>query len=335
MAILKNVRWIAAAGGQARGWAAAILLAMAGLVAAAPGGLAELQDVSVQADGARAQVRLTFAAPLFALEAQPLAEGASEAVRVRAPGLGVGPRWEFVPGSFVRAVRFETDEGGAVMVFNLDKPARGVSVAGGGRVWTLSLDFTAPARVPAGRAPLYDVGASLDASAPKTPPASTARAASSTPSRASSSAPQRETRTTRAASGAVAAPEAETARQPAVASPEAQRAETLALTLNPGLDTQTCEDARAAVADDPWEMGALQTHGACLALAQRGDEAADVFARILTFSPSDVEARLGLGVARAIQGAGDEARTLFSQALADSRGDAAAVRVRALLALAD
>lgn len=97
------------------------------------------------------------------------------------------------------------------------------------------------------------------------------------------------------------------------------------------LDGEACAAAEGVVRNDPWDLDALNDFGACLMLEGDLDQASTVFARLLSIEPEDVEAHLGLGVARQEVGDVDAARAHYDDALAFARTDAAAARARALL----
>ncbi len=97
------------------------------------------------------------------------------------------------------------------------------------------------------------------------------------------------------------------------------------------ISQQECSAADDAVRADPWDLERLETHGACLALLGRAEEAVEVFERLLTFEPDDPEVHLALGAAREQSGDLTGARLHYDDALRRAVTDADAARARMLL----
>jgi tetratricopeptide (TPR) repeat protein len=101
-----------------------------------------------------------------------------------------------------------------------------------------------------------------------------------------------------------------------------------------GLTDDDCLAAETAIRNDPWDLGSLKRYASCEALRGEAAEAETAFRRLLTFTPEDPDAELGLAAVRHEQGFASEAAATYQRLLEDATGDAEAARLRALLALA-
>ncbi|MGD2134258.1 MAG: tetratricopeptide repeat protein [Maricaulaceae bacterium] len=99
------------------------------------------------------------------------------------------------------------------------------------------------------------------------------------------------------------------------------------------LGAEDCRAAEDGVRVDPWDLDALRDYASCLALEGEAQAAITAFQRLLTFSPDDYEAQLGLAAARHEMGEVDAAAATYQRLLQDAIGDAEAARLRALMAL--
>ncbi len=347
---LRGVGW--------RCWAAARLAVMALGVLSAPAH-AELWDVALASQGDRAQVRLAFTGPVSHAQAAPSGAG----VLLRVTGVDMpAERWEFAPGGLVVSLQVRPQEDGAHILLRTRVPVIAARAHADDAAAVIDVVLAQPASQPRGPAPLYAPGALPPASTSDSvaaagaarrslrAPMDAAAGASIAPDagrgslrgsasrrgedgagRSQHQGPQAASSAQTGAAGAQrGGPAPSTATDPR-ASVDLGASRDVVTLLAGDLDQGQCDAARAAVEADPWDMARLQSHGACLARAGRGDDAADVFARILSFAPDNVEAQLGLGVARHMQGRTAEAERLFADALAASLTDAAAARARGFL----
>jgi hypothetical protein len=97
---------------------------------------------------------------------------------------------------------------------------------------------------------------------------------------------------------------------------------------------EECDAADTTVRSDPWDLVSLKRYASCRAIDGDPAGAEQAFRRLLTFTPDDTDAELGLAAVRHEQGAVAEAAAVYERLLADATGDAEAARLRALLALA-
>lgn len=261
---------------------------------------AQVRDVTVGADGDRAQLAIHFAAPPVSAQAAPDPAGLVIHVEGAAATSAV---WSLVPGAPVRELVVTPEEGGATLTVATRAPVLAARAFVRDAAVVVDVTLAAPAPPPRDSSALY-------ASAPRAVP----RPSPTTPVAERSAAPAAARGAEDAERGAPAAAER---------SPSAM--------LTEGLSESTCRAARAAVAADPWDLDRLGEHGACLIRAGRPGDAEEVFARLLTFAPDNVDAQLGLGVALLERGRTEDARDVLDAAAAAAVTDAAAARARAVL----
>lgn len=308
---------------------ASAALALAALVAIAVPARAQLRDVTVGADGARAQLAIHFAAPPQSAQAAPDPSG----VRIQVQGAQASAAvWRLVPGGPASDLTVTPAPDGAAVTVATRAPvlAAQAFVRGDAVIVDITL-AEAVAGTVRGASRLYAgssaIGAPQAGQRARPAPAASEPPVSASPVSASplSASPVSERASARAAPASAAQPPS---RPTGGAAPDTAA---LAGRLVDGLTTTACQDARAAVAADPWDLERLAVHGACLVRADRPADAEEVFARLLTFQPDNLDAQLGLGLALLARGRREDARDVFQDALDASVTDAAAARARAFL----
>lgn len=86
--------------------------------------------------------------------------------------------------------------------------------------------------------------------------------------------------------------------------------------LGADLSVEGCDQARAELRRNAWDMSALVGYGVCLVAEDRPDEADRVFRRLLSIEPTSFEANVGRALVAQIRGDRDEAVSAYRMALA-------------------
>lgn len=329
--------------------------------AVAPPALADMRDVKVGVAGARADILIEFDASPTAAAAGPQADG----LVVHASGVSARPRRiETVSGGIVTAVVVREGEGGVEIDLHLAREAVSAQARLEGRALRVVLELAEPLSVSGGApaatlaqapsAPMPTPSAMV-ATEPATAPPPTASAQllgeeespvvriaptasppspGSAPSALVAAATPPELRLGGAESARAAAPAAADGAGGSgrPASPRDPSRPTVIFAG--GLTDDDCLAAETAIRNDPWDLGSLKRYASCEALRGEAAEAETAFRRLLTFTPEDPDAELGLAAVRHEQGFASEAAATYQRLLEDATGDAEAARLRALLALA-
>jgi hypothetical protein len=322
---------------------------------------ADVRDVKVGVAGARAEVVIEFDAPPSAAEAGPQADG----LIVFASGVSARPRrMETLSAGLVTGVEVREGEGGVEIAVHLAREVVAARARLDGHALRVEVALAdaprAPARgsttqAPPATSPVVPETAPPPPSAPpptasvadalvaESAPTPAPAAAVASPSSAPSDEPTQLVRELADADPRLGAEEPARAATPTPANasgggsgrPAAARDPSRPTVIFAGaLTDDDCLAAETAIRADPWDLASLKRYASCQAL--RGDAAAaeTAFRRLLTFTPEDPEAELGLAAVRHEQGFANEAAATYQELLEVAIGDADAARLRALLALA-
>ncbi len=290
-------------------WASAAMASPAG---------AQVRDVTMGADGARAQLAIHFATPPQSAQAAPDPSGLQIWVAGAQAPAAV---WRLVPGGPASALTVSPAAGGASVTVATRAPVLAAQAFVRDDAVVVDITLAEPvARSTRGASRLYAGSTST--------PGPSGRAAAGARARPSGGPSPRSEEADREPEALAPIPTPDPPKPRAAPAPDTVA---LAGRLADGLTVSVCQEARAAVAADPWDLERLASHGACLIRADRPADAEEVFARLLTFQPDNLEAQLGLGLALLVRGRREDARDLFQDALDASVTDAAAARARAFL----
>jgi hypothetical protein len=314
---------------------------------------ADVRDVKVAAAGVRADILIEFDASPTAAAAGPEADR----LTIYASGVSARPRRiETLSPGIIDALVVREGEGGVEIELHLARDAVSAQARLEGRVLRVTVSFAEP--VPGPALASASAPASLAAHAADPAPSAPVPMTAPPPGVATLAAPQDPNAASLVAAvdpSALAttapvpsAPDlrlggGETARaaapQPANAGgsgrPAAARDPSRPAVIFAGaLTEEDCMTAETAIRTDPWDLAALKRYASCEALRGEAAGAETAFRRLLTFTPDDPEAELGLAVVRHEQGFAGEAAGAYQRLLEDATTDAGAARLRALLTLA-